>query len=246
MKTTKYQPRFYRGWVKAKDLYSTDIVLKETDLQILTDKHLDNNFVIERIKSYRYEIENYINKDKRFLSSLRPIPVEVNAPLIIREMGNAAWRANVGPMAAVAGAVAQSLGKDLLKKGYKQVIVENGGDIFLKSTRVRAIAIYAGKSNRWNRLKLKIRPKDTPIGIATSSGTIGHSLSFGLADSVVILSNNAALADSVATAAGNLVKSKQDLAKAIDFARSIKGISGAVIILGKELATWGRIELEPS
>lgn len=228
--------------MKVEDLHLTHIVDKETDLQILTNKRLDKDFIKERIRAYRFDIENYISKDRRFLTALKPIEVELNAPLIVKEMNAAAKKANVGPMATVAGAIAQFLGKDLLKKGYPEVMIENGGDIFLGTRKIRKIGIYAGKSKLWRGLSLKIKPKDTPLGICTSSGTIGHSLSFGLADSVVILSKSALLADAVATATGNLVKRKDDLHPALDFARAIKGIYGVVIILKNSLITWGKVE----
>jgi hypothetical protein len=242
MKTNRYQKRFYRDWVKAKDLYSSRIAVKETDLQILTDKPIDRDFVKNRIKAYRWDIEGYIDKDRRFLTALKPIAVEINAPPIVKEMSRVAKKANVGPMATVAGALAQFLGRDLLKKGYREVIIENGGDIFLKANKTRHIRIYAGRSRLWQGLSLKIRPRDTPIGICTSSGTVGHSLSFGLADAVVILSQNASLADAVATATANLVHSKGDLQEALDFARSIKGICGAAIILKNNLISWGKTD----
>jgi uncharacterized protein len=241
MKSSKYQRRFYRDWSKQKGLYSTNITAKETDLLVLTNKRLDKKFVEERIRSYRYEIESYIDKDRRFLTALKPITVELTAPAIVKEMCQQARIANVGPMATVAGAISQFLGEDLLKQGYKDVIVENGGDIFIKTTKTRKIGIYAGKSKLWNRLGIQIKPKDTPLGICTSSGTIGHSLSFGSADSVIIVSKSAALSDAVATAAGNLVRSKADLQPALDFARSIKGITGAVIIFKNNLISWGGI-----
>ncbi len=242
MKTASYQKRFYRDWVKAKGLCLTRILEKETDLQILTNKPLDRDFIKERIHLYRWNIENYIDRDRRFLAALKPIPVELNAPLIVKEMAEQSRKANVGPMATVAGAVAEFLGRDLLKKGYKEVIIENGGDIFLKIRKIRSVGIYVGKSKLWNKLSLKIKPKDTPMGICTSSGTIGHSLSFGCADGVIILSKNTALADAVATATGNLVKSKEDLQKALDFARSIKGVLGVAVILKNTLISWGKIE----
>lgn len=242
MKTDKYQRRFYRDWVKVKDLHLSHIVAKETDLMVLTNKLLERDSIYEKIRSLRWEIEDYINKDRRFLTALKPLEVELNAAPIIKEMSMYTKQANVGPMAAVAGAVAEFLGRDLLKKGYKDVIIENGGDIFLKITKTRNIGIYAGESKLWNHLKLKIKPKDTPLGICTSSGTIGHSLSFGSADSVVILAKNASLADAVATATCNRVDSRQSLELALNFARSIKGVSGAVIILGNNLVSWGKVE----
>jgi hypothetical protein len=242
MKTARYQERFYRNWVKAKDLYSVHIVVKETDLQILTDRPVDEKFIKERIRFYRWQIENYISKDKRFHASLKPIPVELGAPAVVKEMSKAAKIANVGPMAAVAGAIAQAVGSDLLKEGCGEVIIENGGDIFLKIKETRGVGIYAGKDSIFNSVSLKIRPTDTPLGICASSGTIGHSLSFGNADSVIVLAKNASLADAAATAAGNLVKSAQDFKKALAFIQSIKGIKGCVIILKNNLASWGKIE----
>lgn len=223
---------------------AANIVTRETDLQILTNKPIDPDFVKEKIRGYRFDIEKYITKDKRFLTALKPIAIELNAPAIVKAMSEAAKLANVGPMAAVAGAIAQFLGKDLLRQGYKEVIIENGGDIFLATRKNRIIAIFTGRSKRWRGLSIKIEPKVTPVGICTSSGTVGHSLSFGCADSVTILSKNASLADAVATATGNRISSKQDLSSALDFARSIKGILGVVIILKNNLISWGEIEFK--
>jgi len=242
MKTDKYQRRFYRDWVKAKDLYSMRVVIKETDLQVLTDKTIDKAFIDARVNSYRRDIESYISKDSRFLTSLKPIEVELHAPAVVREMARQAKKVNVGPMAGVAGAIAQYLGKDILKRGAREVIIENGGDIFLKIKKNRNIAIYAGNSILSGKLCLRIKSKDTPLGIATSSGTVGHSLNFACADAVVILAKNAILADVVATATSNLVKTRQDFKKAIDFAKKVSGVSGLVIIMKNSLASWGKIE----
>ncbi len=214
---------------------------KESDLWILTNKPLDRGFVEERLRAYRFEIEGYIRKERRFLTALKPLEVELTAPKSVKEMSRCSKMANVGPMATVAGCIAQFLGHDLLKKGYKEVIVENGGDIFLKILKKRLIGIYAGKSRVWNDLRLEINPKDTPLGLCTSSGTIGHSLSFGCADCVIILSRNACLADAVATATCNLVRTKQDLKKALEYAQKIRGVLGVVIILKNTLISWGKI-----
>lgn len=243
MKTHKYQRRFYRDWVNAKDLHLTRIVDGETDLQVLTDRPVDKDFLKERVRAYRIDIENYIAKDRRFLTALKPLVVELNTAFIVKRMAEAANRANVGPMAAVAGAIAESLGRDLLKRGYKDIIIENGGDIFIATNKKRKIGIFAGKSRLWNKLSLEINGKDTPLGICTSSGRVGHSLSFGLSDAVIIFSKNASLADAVATAAANRVKSAQDLEKAVDFAKHIKGVSGIIIIIKGRLITWGQVKL---
>jgi len=241
MKSSKYLHRFYRDWL-GDDLHLARIIAKETDLEILTNKKIDRAFVEERIRLYRWEVEHYINRDPRFLTALKPLAVELNAPAIIKQMAEAARAANLGPMSAVAGAIAECLGRDLLKQGYKDVIVENGGDIFLKTSKARRIGIYSGRSKLYNSLSLKIKAKDTPVGICTSSGTVSHSLSFGCADSVVILARSATLADAVSAAACNQVQTRQDLEKAVNFARSIPGVAGAVAVLKNSLSSWGKIE----
>ena len=174
--------------------------------------------------------------------SLEPISPDPKASDIIKEMIRTTKLAGVGPMASVAGAVAEFAGNELLVYS-KQIIIENGGDIFMKSDKVRTIAIYAGDSPLSNKVFIKIKPEDTPIGICTSSGPVGHSLSFGKADACVIIAKSAILADAVATATCNRIKEKKDIAPSLEFALSIKGVKGAVAILGKDLGSMGDIEL---
>lgn len=242
MRTDTYQKRFYREWARSKELVFTHISAKETDLQILTNKKLDMALVEERVRSLRWDIENYIAYDPRFLNSPKPIDVGKTAPEIIKEMALQGELVNVGPMNTVAGAIAEFLGRDLIKKGYKDVIIENGGDIFINTSKTRDFGLYAGKSKLWNKLKLKIRPKECPVGVCTSSGTLGQALNFGAADSVVVLSKSVMLADAVASAAANRINSKADFQKALDFASKIKGVRGIIIILKNELVSWGKIE----
>ena len=164
------------------------------------------------------------------------------APDIIKEMIRASKLAGVGPMASVAGAVAEFVGKELLSH-TKQVIVENGGDLFIASSIERTVAIFAGDSVLTNKLSIKVKPQDTPLGICASSGTIGHSLSFGKADACVIISKSTSLADAVATAVCNRVKKKDDIKPALEFATSISGVQGALIIFNKDFGALGDIEL---
>ncbi len=127
--------------------------------------------------------------------------------MIVKTMAEAAEKAGVGPMAAVAGAIAEYVGRELLPFS-REVIVENGGDIFLKTQKTRSIGIYAGESSPFTgKLALRIEPKDTPLGICTSAGTVGHSLSFGKCDAAILVSPSASLADAAATAVGNLIQS---------------------------------------
>jgi uncharacterized protein len=242
MKRPEYQRRFYRDWAYTGNLCRQRIVVRESDLEILTDKPINEKSVTARLEKYRREIELYIARDPRFFTALKPIAVELRAPKIVQEMANQSRKANVGPMAAVAGAIAQFVGRDILRQGMKTVIIENGGDIFLKTTRPVRVGLFAGETKLLSKLKLKIKPRETPLGICASSGTIGHSLSFGRADCVVIIAKNTSLADAVATATANRVRFKADLIPAINFARSVKGVKAAAVVLKSDLASWGRIE----
>jgi hypothetical protein len=164
------------------------------------------------------------------------------APDIVRDMMKVSQVAGVGPMAAVAGALAEYVGQDLLKL-TPNVIVENGGDIFLKSKDEISIGIFAGDSSLSDKLALKIRPEEMPMGICTSSATVGPSLSFGIADAVCVKSKSTAMADAAATMIGNLVKTKKDIKKAISCGSRIKDVLGILIIAENEMGLWGEMEL---
>jgi len=145
-------------------------------------------------------------------------------------------------MASVAGAVAQRVAGGLLRF-TDQVIVENGGDIFLKTNRPATVSIFAGASPLSERLGLKIPVKQMPLGVCSSSAKVGHSLSLGIADVACLLSPSAALADGAATALGNRVKRKEDLETVAAWAGQIEGIVGGVVIVDDRIAAWGDIEL---
>jgi len=180
---------------------------------------------------YRARIEEYIRYHPEFQTSLIPLPIDNLAPEIIKEMLDAAKTAGVGPMASVAGAIAERVGKDLMAYSHN-VIVENGGDIFLNIKDDISIGIFAGDSPLSGRIALRVAAAQTPLGICTSSGTVGHSLSFGLADAVCIKSESAALADAAATSVGNLIRKKSDVKKGLDRAMAINGVLGVLIVTG--------------
>jgi ApbE superfamily uncharacterized protein (UPF0280 family) len=238
-----YQPRTYRHWVKDKELVSFNVVVEETDLYIRATSDLKRKAHRLMLK-YREMLESYIERHPAFLTSLEPLAVGSDAPRIVTEMAEAAKKVGVGPMAAVAGAIAESVGKELLESS-PEVIVENGGDIYLKSSTDRLIGIYAGKSPLTGKVGLEVRGKDTPIGICTSSGTVGHSLSYGKADAVIVLSKSTALADAAATAIGNIIKSVDDIPRGIELAISIKGLNGIIIIKDDRIGLWGKVKIHP-
>jgi uncharacterized protein len=240
-KSKEYQERFYRKLTKDSDLVGQEVIVKETDLFIFSEKDI-KSVAEDIVRKYRAEIEDYIKNRPEFMTSLEPVSQDSRASDIIKEMIRTTALAGVGPMASVAGAIAEFIGNELLVYS-KQIIIENGGDIFMKSDKVRRVAVYAGDSPLSNKVFIKIKPEDMPIGICTSSGTVGHSLSFGKADACVIIAKSAGLADAVATAACNRIKEEKDIASSLEFALSIKGVKGAVAILGKNLGSIGDIEL---
>jgi hypothetical protein len=238
-----YEPRTYRDWVSDKNLVSFSAAAKETDLHIRARRDLTAE-ALAATQRYRADLESYIKSHPIFLTTLKPFEVEQDAPPIVKEMADATREVGVGPMAAVAGAIAERVGKELLPYS-DDVIVENGGDIFLKTSKERFIGVYAGESKFTKKIAFSILPEETPLGVCTSSGTVGHSLSFGYADAVIVFSPSTALADAAATAIGNRVRIAEDIPEALEFAQSIKGLRGVAIIKGDNMGLWGQIRLAP-
>jgi ApbE superfamily uncharacterized protein (UPF0280 family) len=238
-----HEPRFYRHWIKDSGLISFNVMVEQTDLYIRSQRNLKDK-ALNSVLKHRGSLEAYIKHHPIFLTTLDTYQAEAEAPAIVREMARVSQLTGVGPMAAVAGAIAEAVGRDLLAFS-QEVIVENGGDIFLKMSKKRLVGIYAGQSAFTKKIALEIMSKETPLGIGTSSGTVGHSLSLGSADAVVALSSSAALADAAATALGNMVKAADDISKAIEKARNIEGLRGVVIIVGDKMGVWGRVKIVP-
>ena len=222
------------------------VAVKETDLWIAVDREAYTHDLPEKTERFVWQkrriLEEYLQRDPVFARTLHPHLAGSGAPPIALEMVRAGNLAGVGPMAAVAGAFAQFTGEWLLKK-CREVIVENGGDIFLRCSQPVKVGVFAGESFFGRGLAVKIKPRQESCGICTSSGTLGHAYSRGRADAAVILAGRAALADAVATAAANMVQSAEDLKKALQFTRNIEGVWGALLLLEDKMAAWGQIEL---
>jgi len=235
----EYKERKYRNLIEGKDLISFQIKEEESDLFIRTNQEL-SSYARQSLLKYRGQIKNYIYNYPLFERTLLPYPKDEEAPEIINSMIQAASLCEVGPMAAVAGAIAEFVGKELLNFS-SEVIVENGGDIFIKSNKVRKVSIFAGRSPFSQRIILKINAQENYIGICTSSGTVGPSLSFGKADAVTVISDSVLLADAVATAVGNRIKIMEDINEGLIYAQKIKGVKGVVIIKDNKMGLWGEI-----
>jgi ApbE superfamily uncharacterized protein (UPF0280 family) len=219
------EERTYRRWIEG-DLRTFQVRIGESDLLISAERPLPE--LAERaLRLARADLEGYLARDPDFERTLVP-----------REAMDVC---GVGPMAAVAGAVAQVVGEALLADS-QQVIVENGGDIFLYTTRPRTAAIYAGPSPLSGKLGLKVNRVNQPLGLCTSSGTVGPSLSFGKADAAIVLAESAPLADAAATALGNQVKTAADIEPALEVVSKMPGIYGLAAIIGEHVGAWGEME----
>jgi len=235
--------RVYRDWVGGQGLVTFTVALGETDLLVAAPHDLSREALASAAR-HRAAIESYIRSHPRFATSLQPIEARTHAPDIAKGMARAAAAASVGPLAAVAGAIAEAVGLDLLQL-TDEVIIENGGDIFLSTRSRRTVGLYAGRSALTGKLALVLEPEDTPLGICTSSGSFGHSLSFGAADACTVLARPAALADAVATSLANRIRTASDLAAALTASAIPEGVSGVVATIDGQVAVWGRVRLTP-
>ncbi len=238
-----YQPRTYRHWVKDRSLIAFTVTVKETDLYIRARRHLEAE-ALASVLRHRTPLEEYISRHPDFLHTLKPIAVDEAAPSIVKEMALAAEKVGVGPMAAVAGAIAEAVGRDLLAF-TSEVIVENGGDIHLRSGRERRVGVFAGDSPWSGRLAIKVKP--TPpegVGVCTSSATVGPSYSAGVADCALVIAESAALADASASTLGNRAKGPERIEEALEAVAGIKGVVACLLIIGERLGARGDLELE--
>lgn len=238
-----YQERAYRNYVKAENLVKFEVIEKETDLLILAEKNLYDKALAFVLK-YRTDLETYISSDPGFQKSFSPYGIRYDAPPIVKEMAAAARKAKVGPMAAVAGAIAEFVGKEL-RQFTDEIIVENGGDIFMKINQTRKVGVYAGNSPFSEKIALEVEPREKPFSVCCSSGTVGHSFSFGKADAVVVIAGSSLLADAAATAIGNVVKEITDIEQGLKLAKKIKNLDGVLIIKDDQLGALGTIKIVP-
>ncbi len=214
----------------------------ETELFICADG-LHADAAAEAVSLLRSELDAYIAANPLFLKSLKPVEPEEGAPDAVKAMCRAAKYAGVGPMAAVAGAFSAQVGRQILKFS-KQVIVENGGDIFIKSDKPKTVAVFAGNSPLSLKVGIMVDSREMPMSVCTSSGTVGPSLSFGKADAAVVVSPDAYLADACATRLGNEVKCAADIEHALDVIIHIPGVTGAMAIVDDVCGAVGDIRLE--
>jgi ApbE superfamily uncharacterized protein (UPF0280 family) len=242
MSNVIYKDKHYRSLISDDLFKSYQIKVSETDLYIRTDTYLSEE-ALQSVIKYRNFIEEYIKKRPDFLSSIRPLEEDNRAPEIVREMLKFSKEAGVGPMASVAGALSEFVGMELMKYS-RNVIVENGGDVFIKTSEALRVGIFAAESPLSMKIAIRVLPENTPLGVCTSSASVGHSMSFGNADAVSVTSKSAILADAAATFIGNKVKKKGDIKRAIEDGLRIQGVMGVVVIAGDAMGVAGDITIE--
>ncbi|GAB4273645.1 MAG: UPF0280 family protein [Deferrisomatales bacterium] len=243
MERLGWGPRTYRSFEGSGGArLAFRVCVETTDLYVRADRDLTAE-ARAAVRRVRGEIEAHIARHPAFATALCPLAAPDGLPEDgpVARMYRAGQAAGVGPMAAVAGTVAGAVGRRL-RRWSREVLVENGGDLYLDLTGEATVGLYAGASPFSDRLAIRVGPGDTPLGVCTSSGTVGPSLSFGRADAAVVLAGDPALADAAATALGNRIHSPGDLEPAVEWALSIPGVRGAVAVLGERLAAKGRVE----
>lgn len=218
------------------------VVIEQTDLRITAQRDLSAPAAAS-VRRLRGQIKAHAELNPTFLAALTPLPTPAEAPPVVQEMYRAAAACGVGPMAAVAGAIAEQVGRELARLS-SDVLVENGGDLYLISTRPRTVGLLAVPGQDI-LVGVPLRPDEFPCSFCASSATIGHSLSFGRGDLAVVRSRNAALADACATALANRLHGSHNLDEVVRAAAALApfGIDGVFLQVDERVALWGSMEL---
>jgi ApbE superfamily uncharacterized protein (UPF0280 family) len=206
---------------------------------VIEESHLP--IAKEFVREARQEIIEYIDRHPGFRTSFTPISVSSKAGPIIQRMVSSSHKIGVGPMASVAGCIAQYVVEELVNIGVRHVIFDNGGDVAMFLERPSVVGVYSGSSDNL-RLGLRISTTDQLLGICTSSGSIGHSLSFGISDAATVVSGDVALADAAATALGNQILSEDpEQIESAMRGMMVENIDGLMVIIGDLVGTCGKL-----
>lgn len=229
--------------ISDRGLYRARTVIDQTNLLVLSDRADSIHTAIRSIRRHRKLLEKYVHRNPFFLRALSPVRVEDRAPKVVRLAAKAAEIANVGPMAAIPGALGDLAIKTMARKGGSVNVIENGGEISGFSIRPINIGIYAGASPLSGRIGFRLERSDFPLGMATSSATVGHATSFGRADAAVVLADSASLADAAATSICNAVKDddvEKSIRQGLRVAKSLP-VRSTLIIRGGRVGVNGRL-----
>lgn len=219
-------------------LQKKEFTYKNSKIKVLCDDKKYFNIAFAELARQRSMIEAYILKNKDFLASLEPVGVEDNAPKVVRQMAEAGKVAAVGPMASVAGTLAESVCKRLISKGAKNVIIENGGDIFCSLREPALIGIFAGRNKLIENLAFEVKGE---ISVCSSSSKMGHSISFGDCDLATVFSDKGNIADAAVTAVCNRIKTEEDVKAALEWGINLEGVHGIIAVKNNKVGMIGNI-----
>lgn len=225
-------------------MHYEEIDLGETHIRLKTD--LTNHNLKDYIYKIRSDLKGYIQRNQDFLLSIEPLKVDNESlPLIVKTMNDSSTVADVGPMACVAGTISELSLNHLIENDSRNSIIENGGDIALINTKTTLCGIYSNNEILGNEIAFEIRPQRNPLGICTSSGKIGHSISFGTSDSVTVIAKSASIADGLATRIANDVAgetSEDKVTNALETSERFKEFfKGVLIISDENIGTVGKL-----
>ena len=221
----------------------------ETDLWIGVDKEsyaeTMPEVVDKQIIQLRKEFNDYYRTDPDFFTSLKPVVPAKTANNYISRMCKASLQTGVGPMAGIAGLFAEEIGKQLLEKfSIRELVVENGGDCFISVQEPLIVHVFAGESPLSEKVGIIIQENSSSLGICTSSGSVGHSKSFGKADAVMVVSPDTVLADQYATAICNQIQSSEDIEKELDVVEQNDELYAVAIIIGDKIGYRGDFKMD--
>ncbi len=244
-----YKERTYRRQFNSSRFSGFEMKHNETDVWIGVDQNSYNPkmeaVALKKINVLRKKLDDYIKEEPNFKKSLKPFHPGQNAPFEAIEMAKSAENAGIGPMSTVAGLFSQQVAHEIIQNfSVRELVIENGGDICARLNQELVLSVFAGESPLSEKIGLVIPPQNQTIGICTSAGTIGPSLSYGKADAVVVVAENALVADAWATALGNKVKSPDDVEKVIHRAENIPEILSLLIICGDKIGIRGDYEIK--
>ncbi len=181
-----------------------------------------------------------------FKSSLEPLPVPMGISGFSPElemMYQCGIQSGTGPMSAVAGLFAEAVARKLdTAFSVPEMVVENGGDLYIRNESELVSVIYAGSAALSEKLALVI-PKGE-WGVCTSSGTMGHSFSRGKADAVTVVAKSTPIADAWATALANHVQDLSDIEPVLERIAQIPEILSCVVIVGDRVGVRGELEVK--
>ena len=225
-------------------MHFEEIDIDQTHIRLKSD--LNNVNLKQYIFKIRQELKRYITRNPDFLLTIEPIKYNSeNLSEIVLKMYESSTKADVGPMACVAGTISEMSLDYLINNGSTYSIVENGGDIALINDRDVLCGIYSNNEILGNNIAFKIKSRKKPLGICTSSGKIGHSISFGSSDSVTVISKSPSLADGLATRIANEVNGKTSedkVSNALECGENYKEFfDGVLIISDKNVGTIGKL-----